>query len=456
MSGPPPRECCRPDLILVDRARGCRQELEGPQAVGLRLVVDAGQHRRHAGGRPHLEPFADVAGRPGDGNGIDERIGHPADRLELLAAEVQLLEGARIAGESVPADEVVVEVFGLRPHAAHVQSNPGLQRLPRVPAVSVDAHRHVGGATEGSEGSAGDPRARLEFRAKQIHVIGSEEGGDPAIGELTGQAQAPRGERRQVDRHRLAHRPRQELEAHVELKDITLEEQAVAPQNLANDRDRLPHADQRLIEGHTVPAWHRLVATGSESEDEPAPGDQVERRRRLRQEGGRPAEYVDDARAELDAFGAGGESAQDGDGIGAIRFGHPDRFEAEGLSALSELNRLGERETSLIGQGETELHRGILRGPAPRVDDSRPPPRRTSWQSALRPPSTPRWRGPSTLGATSPSTALVSAPCVSPARGSGENRPTGRNASAYCAARSSSGSISSTPPVPTVRKSASD
>src|SRR5205823_1467614 len=98
---------------------------------------------------------------------------------------------------------------------------------------------------------------------------------------------------------------------------------------------------------------------------EPAAGNQVECRSGLRQEGGRPAEDVDDAGAELDAVGAGGEGTKHGNGVRAVRFGRPDRVEAEGLGAQSELNRLREGEAALVGQGESELHRGIVPGSAP-------------------------------------------------------------------------------------------
>src|SRR5947209_9804594 len=48
--GSPHWECCRPGLMLVDRAGGRRQHLEGAQPIGLRLVVNTGQHRRDPGG----------------------------------------------------------------------------------------------------------------------------------------------------------------------------------------------------------------------------------------------------------------------------------------------------------------------------------------------------------------------------------------------------------------------
>src|SRR5438094_3009697 len=112
--------------MLVHRVRGCRQYLEGAQPVRLRLAVNAGQQRRYSGGRPDLEPFASVRGRPGNADGIDEGIRHLADRLELFSAEVELLQGAGIVGEAVLADEVVIEVLGFRAHAADVERHPWL------------------------------------------------------------------------------------------------------------------------------------------------------------------------------------------------------------------------------------------------------------------------------------------------------------------------------------------
>src|SRR5712692_6431267 len=105
------RECRRPQLMLVDGVAGCRQHLERPQPLSLRLAVHAGEDRRHPGRCPQPEPFANIGGRPGNADGVDEGVGHPVDRLQLFAAEVELLEHARIVGEAVLADEVVVEVL---------------------------------------------------------------------------------------------------------------------------------------------------------------------------------------------------------------------------------------------------------------------------------------------------------------------------------------------------------
>src|SRR2546430_11648197 len=128
----------------------------------------------------------------------------------------------------------------------------------------------------------------------------------------------------------------QQLEALVEMEDLAIEEKAISTQNLPDDGDRFTHAQKWPIEGHAVPARHHLVATGPQAEDEAAAGDQVERGRGLRKQRGTTAEHVDDARAKVDALRAGGEGAKDGDGIGAIRFRHPERLVAEGFGALSE------------------------------------------------------------------------------------------------------------------------
>ena len=134
------------------------------------------------------------------------------------------MEHARIIGETVAADQVVVEILAPGPHAADVQRDPGLEGLAGAGAIIVDADRHVRGDREGIERATADPRAGLELRPEQTHVLGREERRDPAVGEFAGQAQAARGQRRQVDRHRRAHGMRQQLEALVELEDLAFKE----------------------------------------------------------------------------------------------------------------------------------------------------------------------------------------------------------------------------------------
>src|SRR6266513_5277102 len=119
---------------------------------------------------------------------------------------------------------------------------------------------------------ASESRERPEIVTEEIHVARTEERGDPSGGELTGQAQSAGGERREIDGHRLANRPRQELETLVEMEDLTLEDQAIAPKHLADDGDGFPHAHERLVERHPVPTAHHLVATRPEPEDEAAAG----------------------------------------------------------------------------------------------------------------------------------------------------------------------------------------
>src|SRR5207247_9682161 len=128
---------------------------------GLRLALDARQQRRHPASRPDPEPFANVGGRPGNADGVDQRIGDPANRLELFTAEIQLLERARIVGEPVTADEVVVEVLGARPHAANVQGYPRLEYVARPSPIVVDADGHVRRDRERLAGAAAGACARL-------------------------------------------------------------------------------------------------------------------------------------------------------------------------------------------------------------------------------------------------------------------------------------------------------
>src|SRR6266480_814389 len=134
--------------MLVDRAGGCRQHLERVQPLGLGLAMHARQQRRYPGGGPDREPFANIGRRPGNADGVDQRIGYAADRVELLAAEVEVLQRTCILGEAIAADEVVVKIFRSRPHAADVERHPRLERLARSSTVIINADWYVRGDGE--------------------------------------------------------------------------------------------------------------------------------------------------------------------------------------------------------------------------------------------------------------------------------------------------------------------
>src|SRR5438128_2440927 len=132
-----------------DVAFGC--EIDARDAPSLLGLIEVHGRRRSN----FLRLVAGLGERAGEGHGkaagmrrVDQRIGHAADRLELLAAEVEVLQRTGILGEAVAADEVVVEIFRSRPHAADVERHPGLERLARASTVIIDADRYVRGDGE--------------------------------------------------------------------------------------------------------------------------------------------------------------------------------------------------------------------------------------------------------------------------------------------------------------------
>ena len=117
-------------------------------------------------------------------------------------------------------------------------------------------------------------------------------------------------------------------------------ERALAGDDLADDLDVLAGAAPRLRVGHAVPALGDLRARRAEAEHETAAGEHVDRRAGHRGGGGRARRHLHDRRAELDRLGLRGEPGEDGDDVGAVALGDPDRLEPVRLGRADEIDRL--------------------------------------------------------------------------------------------------------------------
>src|SRR5262249_61865216 len=90
----------------------------------------------------------------------------------------------------------------------------------------------------------------------------------------------------------------------------------------------------RLSEGTTVEAPEAPLAAGPTAEQKAPAADLVDRCRRHGDEGGRSAEDVDDAGAELDALGNPRHFGEEGEDLVAPRLGHPERVVSELVGEL--------------------------------------------------------------------------------------------------------------------------
>src|SRR5207302_580902 len=98
-------------------------------------------------------------------------------------------------------------------------------------------------------------------RAEIRDVLGREEGGDPAVGDLAGQGGVPGPDGGQVDVDVVLHGLDRELECLAgavrerELERRARMGQALAAERLANDGDVVPRAVELARETLTVPAF---------------------------------------------------------------------------------------------------------------------------------------------------------------------------------------------------------
>ena len=73
----------------------------------------------------------------------------------------------------------------------------------------------------------------------------------------------------------------EQLQTHAELEDLTVECDALTPQDLTNDVDDLARALHGLAIWHAVPALDDLWPGRSETEDRAPSGQRIECRHRL-------------------------------------------------------------------------------------------------------------------------------------------------------------------------------
>src|SRR5207248_7067568 len=148
-------------------------------------------------------------------------------------------------------------------------------------------HRHGGRDLEGVGRVAGARTAEALVEGLLVHALlpRREEHGAPAVGDLCGQGDVVRALGTQIDRHVGAQRVDRRLERLPEAGAAGVGERVVlavegyrgfARKYLADDRDVLARAGQRLGEGLAVPAFDDLGTGDAEAEHEAAAAQVVE------------------------------------------------------------------------------------------------------------------------------------------------------------------------------------
>ncbi len=135
--------------------------------------------------------------------------------------------------------------------------------------------------------------------------------------------------------------------------ELAVERQVlVAPERPSQDLDVLTGAGQRAVGRLAVPAFDDLGAGDAKAQDEPAVGQVVQGdgvHGRSRRGAGR---HLDDAGAQSDPFGVGGQPDERREGVRAPRLGGPRRVVAELFGLLDEVDEIGGRLRSPVAEAE--------------------------------------------------------------------------------------------------------
>src|SRR5690606_14655997 len=123
--------------------------------------------------------------------------------FRLAPREIEILDARRFRLVAHAHGIVVVEVPPACAHAADVEREPFLHRLTARGKIGADFHRHERRDVEGygTGAAAGARHAGAYVRGNEVEALRIEEQGQHAVGELAGERDAGRTDRRGIDRH---------------------------------------------------------------------------------------------------------------------------------------------------------------------------------------------------------------------------------------------------------------
>src|SRR5262249_32253301 len=162
--------------------------------------------------------------------------------------------------------------------------------------------------------------ALLEQRPQLGDMLGGEQGGDPAVGDLAGERGVLGPDGGDVDGDALLHGRDRELERLAwtvgggKLEGLAGEVDTFARERPAEHGDVVARALQLFGEALPVPALCDLRPGGAYAEDHAPAGELVDRRGGHRGHGGRAARHLKDAGPEADLLGLTREPAEHGGG----------------------------------------------------------------------------------------------------------------------------------------------
>ena len=296
-------------------------------------------------------------------------VGNRVDGLTLAAGQVQLLDPVGDLAEPVSGGQVVVEVAAFGAHSADVERQ--LRFDPRQPVIDVVAdghrrvHHHVHRAERGIPfGGTGGQRLTPDRRG----LLRMEEDRLPALGDLGGQLDVLRAQRRDRYRNTFAHRMIDELQrlcptrsavrGQRELIVLAVVVHPFPAPHLPADLHHLAGAAQRGVELDAVKPLDDLRSGRADPQAEPAVGHEVQTRGGHRQQRRRADVDGEHPRGQFDGAGLGGQIPELADGVEGIRLGHHHDVDA-GLLELDDAVH-GFFEAARVIQGDPDSHNDTL------------------------------------------------------------------------------------------------
>ncbi|CPU49577.1 Uncharacterised protein [Mycobacteroides abscessus] len=201
-----------------------------------------------------------------------------------------------------------------------------------------------------------------------IGLLGQEEDGLPAFGDLGGERDVLGAERRDQYRDAVAHRVVDQLQGLAEAgallrgerhgEVLALELEALAAPHLATDLDGLAGAAQRCVVLDAVEPLDHLGARGADAEDEPAARDVVQAGRGHGQQSGGAGVQLEDARRELYGGGLGGEVSELACGVIRVSLGDERDIQTDFLQLSEFVDHFG--ESAGVAQRGSNAHAATL------------------------------------------------------------------------------------------------
>src|SRR5262249_24710484 len=175
--------------------------------------------------------------------------------------------------------------------------------------------------------------------------------------------QRPPGRRKggKVDGDGVTHGVGDQLQAHVQVEDLTLVHEPLSAQHGADDVHRLAQPADAALEPDAVPALDYLVARRPQPQHNAAATDAVQRGGALCDQCWAATEDVDDAGPKLDPIRTGGDVGQDGEGVPAVRLRDPDSVVTQAIGRLDKRAGGLARHMVRVWDPESQFHNGQFR-----------------------------------------------------------------------------------------------